>query len=338
MYPGSPPPRKIKVEIRPGIFHTIDTFSPGPSASPSLLQGNLEGKYGGAAVQNKAGRPTSAPMARKPPIPAPSPSRPSANRANPTSINPSVMAPAAYPIASILPPKSPGPPQSRPLPYQVDTAELAPQLAMVEEEMRRQIKLRAKVHITERVVLLRAFGKVLGKKDVEIQLVDKVTPEQLSAVWGSLGVSLSPQLAYAVFNKIGQDVKGRMPVLNFVDALLLGAPRQIMLENDNVQKGAYKAGKPGTHVGKIHYPQCKKGVWPPSDWDPRMALRSSKVPEARLKLEFVYGYDGVQGTAPNLFYLSTGEVAYVAAAIGVVYDRVSHTQREYTINQQTWSQ
>lgn len=230
-------------------------------------------------------------------------------------------------MASIQPPRSPGPPQTRPLPYQVDTAELAPQLAQVEEEIRRQIKLRAKIHVTERVVLLRAFGKVLGKKDVEIQPVDKITPEQLSLVTSSLGVALSPQLSYAIFNKIGQDVRGRMPVLNFVDALLYGAPRQIMLENDHVQQGAYKAGKPATHVGKIKYPQCKKGVWPPSDWDPRLAARSAELPDARLKLEFVYGYDGVQGTAPNLFYTSSQEVVYVAAAIGVVYNPSSHTQR-----------
>eukprot|EP00955_Chlamydomonas_euryale_P015406 164992-Chlamydomonas_euryale.AAC.6 len=60
------------------------------------------------------------------------------------------------------------------------------------------------------------------------------------------------------------------------------------------QRGAYKAGVPATHTGKIKYPECKKGVWPPSDWDPRVAERSATTPDVRLTLEFVYGYDGMQ--------------------------------------------
>ena len=73
--------------------------------------------------------------------------------------------------------------------------------------------------------------------------------------------------------------------------------------------------------------QCKKGVWPPSDWDPRTAERSAQRPDIRLKLEFVYGYDGMQATAPNIFYTVTGEAAYFAAAVGIVYNKASHTQR-----------
>jgi hypothetical protein len=46
------------------------------------------------------------------------------------------------------------------------------------------------------------------------------------------------------------------------------------------------------HAGKILYPECKKGVWPPSDWQPALAERSARLPSARLHLEFVYGYDG----------------------------------------------
>lgn len=144
---------------------------------------------------------------------------------------------------------------------------------------------------------------------------------------------------------------------NFVDALLYGAPRQLMLEHDYVQKGAWQAGQPATHMGaccaalrclhavhdapchwctrrpapvqaaplactpaprapaachtlldhkeqppapnptallagKILYPECKKGVWPPSDWNPKLAERSAQLPDTRLELEFVHGYDG----------------------------------------------
>lgn len=49
---------------------------------------------------------------------------------------------------------------------------------------------------------------------------------------------------------------------------------------------------PTSLAGKILYPQCKKGVWPPNDWDPALAERSAQLPDARLQLEWVYGYDG----------------------------------------------
>lgn len=77
----------------------------------------------------------------------------------------------------------------------------------------------------------------------------------------------------------------------FVESLIVGAPRQMMLMSSDVQKGPYKSGQPATHLGKIIYPQCKTGVWPPSDWDPALADKSSRLPEERLELEWVYGYD-----------------------------------------------
>lgn len=77
----------------------------------------------------------------------------------------------------------------------------------------------------------------------------------------------------------------------FVEALVMGAPRLVML-SDDIQAGAYVAGKPALHTGKIKYPECKKGVWPPSDWNPRLAERSALLPDAQLELSFVYGYDG----------------------------------------------
>lgn len=35
-----------------------------------------------------------------------------------------------------------------------------------------------------------------------------------------------------------------------------------------------------------------QGVWPPSDWDPRLAERSSQLPDTTLALDYVHGYDG----------------------------------------------
>eukprot|EP00798_Chlamydomonas_sp_ICE-L_P009320 gene9320-16451_t len=85
-----------------------------------------------------------------------------------------------------------------PKPYQVDTLALAPVLAKVEEQMREQLKKRSELHMPEKVLLLRAFGKALGKIHVDIGVTDK-----------------------------------------------------LMLENDTVQKGAFKAGERASHMGKI---------------------------------------------------------------------------------------
>lgn len=61
-------------------------------------------------------------------------------------------------------------------------------------------------------------------------------------------------------------------------------------------------------------------------------------PDAALELEFVYGYNGVTNTAPNLFFTGGdgsgggsggGQVAYYTAAVGVVYDRRTDTQRHF---------
>jgi microtubule-associated protein-like 6 len=45
-------------------------------------------------------------------------------------------------------------------------------------------------------------------------------------------------------------------------------------------------------VGEILYPQCRKGVFAPTTWDPKLAERSATLPDVELSLEFVYGYNG----------------------------------------------
>jgi hypothetical protein len=74
--------------------------------------------------------------------------------------------------------------------------------------------------------------------------------------------------------------------------MLLTAPRHLMVAAGEVQKRPYQAGQPATHTGKIQYRQCKRGVWPPSNWDPAVAVRSGQLPEAEMELEFVHGFDG----------------------------------------------
>lgn len=56
------------------------------------------------------------------------------------------------------------------------------------------------------------------------------------------------------------------------------------------RKGAFAAGGSAQFNGKILYPPCRKPVFTPSHWDPAVAERSAELPDARLVLEFVYGY------------------------------------------------
>lgn len=56
---------------------------------------------------------------------------------------------------------------------------------------------------------------------------------------------------------------------------------------------------------KITYYPCKTPVFTPSRWPqvgPKAIERSTRVPDARLRLEFVYGYAGFNTTSCNLFY------------------------------------
>lgn len=53
---------------------------------------------------------------------------------------------------------------------------------------------------------------------------------------------------------------------------------------------------------KILYAKSKTGIFPPSEFDARVAFRSGKVPDAHLQLEHVHGYNGADALAPNLYY------------------------------------
>eukprot|EP00951_Prasinocladus_malaysianus_P037146 scaffold396928_cov43-Prasinocladus_malaysianus.AAC.1 len=91
-----------------------------------------------------------------------------------------------------------------------------------------------------------------------------------------------------------------MPYDRFANQLLARPARQVA-ENLPVRKGAFVVGERADHMGKIIYKECKSGVFPPTDWDPALADRASDLPDARLMLEFVYGY---AGTAMPDMYLS----------------------------------
>eukprot|EP00798_Chlamydomonas_sp_ICE-L_P030392 gene30392-35400_t len=76
----------------------------------------------------------------------------------------------------------------------------------------------------------------------------------------------------------------------------------------SMRKGAFQAGQSANFNGKVLYKPCRTGVYTPSDWDPSLAERSSELPDARLVLEFVYGYQD-------------NNIVYFTAGVGVVYQR-----------------
>jgi WD40 repeat protein len=125
-----------------------------------------------------------------------------------------------------------------------------------------------------------------------------------------------------------QTVLGRMPVSVFANALLMGANRALVKTGPGVLQGPLK-----THLlcspltGQICYPQSKKGVLAPSHWDPVLAQHSASLPEYRLELAHVFGYEGKATTSSNIAYNAAGEMVYFAAAVGIVYSRKTHTQR-----------
>ena len=51
----------------------------------------------------------------------------------------------------------------------------------------------------------------------------------------------------------------------------------------------------------------------------------TEAPKAELELEHVYGYAGLENTAPNLYYLRSGEVVYYTAAVGLHHGLHSST-------------
>ena len=63
-------------------------------------------------------------------------------------------------------------------------------------------------------------------------------------------------------------------------------------------------------------------------WNPENPLER---PPLEFQLEWVYGYRGqIDGHGnPNLYYLPTGEIVYYVAAVAVLYNLESHTQRHY---------
>ena len=87
-----------------------------------------------------------------------------------------------------------------------------------------------------------------------------------------------------------------MPYEVFVAALLASPARLLGMEKlmdaKERDRHGYDDGDDFAHDGKILYPKCRNGVFPPSEFDPSLVRRSACAPEAELELEHVYGYGG----------------------------------------------
>lgn len=103
--------------------------------------------------------------------------------------------------------------------------------------------------------------------------------------------------AAALYRKFGYDEV--LPYDRFATQLL-ARPARAAAENEPTRKGAFTVDGRADFHGKIIYKECKSGVFPPSGWDgPAVAARSSDLPDARLVLDFVYGYAGEGPSLPQ---------------------------------------
>lgn len=127
-----------------------------------------------------------------------------------------------------------------------------------------------------------------------------------------------------------QNNMGHMPVMTFASALLMGGNRAALKGTAPIIAGPLQPHQIQQPLdSKIRYPQSKAGVFAPTDWTPQLAERSSKLPEHRLQLDFVHGYEGKAMTSPNLYFTASSEAVYFVAAVAVLYDSKTHAQRFY---------
>ena len=230
------------------------------------------------------------------------------------------------------------------------TSEMFIRLAELEDKMRNELRRRRKPHARERDIFVKACRSsgaerivVSAKNRLPVPEDFAVSIEQFMRVWKqAFGVDVGDEEAMHLFQKYGQTDAGFMPCTVFADALLVGRSR-LMGINAKVQYGAFEASpqpKAGLDIKprqrlpkqpkpgglKIIYPECRKGVLTPSSFSVDEVALSSRVPEAQLELEHVYGYAGLKNTSTNLFYNSGGKLVYYTAAVGIVLD--PHTKRQ----------
>ncbi|KAG1659723.1 hypothetical protein FOA52_012263 [Chlamydomonas sp. UWO 241] len=144
---------------------------------------------------------------------------------------------------------------------------------------------------------------------------------------------LDENMAAALFVKYGFDKDGLMPYQVFCQTLC-AAPARLLgqeLVIDKKEQGKHGLSDESDIAycmggAKILYPKCETGVFPPSDFDSRMAERSRMLPRAHMWLEHVYGYAGKDIQSGNLFFThnttaTESEYVYYTGAVGVVFNK-----------------
>lgn len=136
--------------------------------------------------------------------------------------------------------------------------------------------------------------------------------------------------AAAVFVRFGFDKAGHLPYEVFIQGINESPARLLghgLLLNKTLsgRNGVENLVDVALLVddAKVDYPKSAMGVFPPSGFDERLALRSMKLPRAHMWLEHVYGYAGFNNLANNLFFTHNtagafNEVVFYAGMLGVV--------------------
>jgi hypothetical protein len=126
----------------------------------------------------------------------------------------------------------------------------------------------------------------------------------------NLGVDISHPEALAVCTHHGFNTLA-IPFDAMASILLSGTAAKVAAEAPTKREPFSGTSAPTAANCKISYKPCKTPVFTPTNW-PRTAdtcvSRSASLPDARLHLEFVYGYAGFNNAACNLFYNCHREV------------------------------
>lgn len=123
-----------------------------------------------------------------------------------------------------------------------------------------------------------------------------------------LGLQLPMPEVLALFSHHGYTTF-IMPLVAFQDLVLPSSAAKATAEAPAKRRPFAAGGAPSAVApsapSKITYWPCKTPVFTPSRWPQigqQAIQRSARVPDARLRLEFVYGYAGFNTTSCNLFY------------------------------------
>eukprot|EP00736_Rhodelphis_marinus_P001305 Rmarinus@m.21730 len=195
----------------------------------------------------------------------------------------------------------------------------------LENQLRKALKKRETLYLPAKKILIDQFRRAEKHEDTPPM---KISLKGFSHVMHRFGIDVGHDEAAAFFSKYGHDTAGLLPYNVFVARLL--ATRGQLIGYTGCRRGTFTLTEPKselTYSGLIKYPQCRTPVYPPSDWNLAKALRSREEPTAQLKLEFVYGYSGLNNLANNVYYTFQEEIVYYTAAVGIVYNKAEHTQR-----------